>query len=141
METSLSPLQATPGSELEDSFSGPKDRDSRHHVLSKHSLVGQIEMPNKQDSFLVSPSPPEPQRENASNALEIRHVNNEIAVLPTFSPSMHICDTPLHGLPDLSLPDFELDSSILLPSSWFEALSSDQDVYLDREGPGDRVID
>lgn len=120
----------------------PKDR---HYVLSKHSMVGQIDLPNKSQDFAFS-TPPSGEQEGESgvhgddqhppqdNSGTTSQVIPEVA--PPQIPGSHepalwpndensTLDVPFHELFGLSLPEFELDSSILLPHSWPDIMPED----------------
>ncbi|KAF4996394.1 hypothetical protein FDECE_12473 [Fusarium decemcellulare] len=135
IETALIPLQDTPESEVRDGSLRTNEKQgskSGHHILSKHSLVGQIQIPDKKESFLISPSPSDAQLDTLQtiNGSSRPLQNDAVAIMPAFSPSMHVTSTPLRGLSERTLPDFELDSAISLPSSWLEALLPTHDGYV-----------
>lgn len=122
------------------------------HVLSKHSLIGQIDIPSKADSFLLSPSTTETQVETArkSPAIDSNQVPSVASEMVYATQSNRaradgaaivsglVDDTSTLGgwdydgidassyeLPDLGLPDFGLDSSIFLPSDWARGMQSE----------------
>ena len=130
----------------------PTTHARSRHVLSKHSLIGQIDMPSKGDSFLLSPSTTETHVETALkspamdcnqappvasgmvDAAQRTRANNEGAdvvsgLLDDTSTlgewDYHGIDASLYELPDLGLPDFGLDSSIFLPSDWTRGMQTE----------------